>query len=495
MIRDDSDPAIEGLLEYCTDHQIWLHDAIRPTRVPSRGLGVYATSRIPKGERIIHVPTASFFTTANVPLSFASIEDRKTIPVHALLAAYFAFGIEDDETELQPWMATWPTYSDFAAGTPLTWPEASGRPMPLKSLVKDSSHVGVCVLPPPLTGSYLEPGIEVEADKAGSTAHVPTHIKKLSQHIRALAPILDAETYTALQQSQSLTHRRFLHAWLCVNTRCFSYTPLGTKRPRDPNEAMALCAGMDLFNHSPHPTVKTKYDTTGYFSTTTRVHQAGEEILFSYGHHGNDVLWAEYGFLLDEAPNDAIRIDTIVLAGLSKQKRQLLEESGYLGQYWLAADGVCYRTEVVAWLSILKLDKWQAMLSGSYDPEDDAETMRSAKRNSNGEPVHPRTGRANLKAHRIICASWVAKVETDARNALRMLRTCSEEELEILLGDDADSIRQQLHSEGETEPLESHVQQTSRAQIKHRHAMCIKRWSQLLELAKSAQLSLTESGR
>lgn len=485
---------IPDLLAYCRAQQVYLSPKIAPRRVPGRGLGIYATSSIAKGEQVFHVPTKTLFTTKRIPESFASTRARKGIPVHALLAAYFAFGTDEQHRSFAPWMATWPELSDFSCSVPLLWNERCQEPLKTQSRLEDPDNQefranALTPLPPPLTGGYSTSRTAIR-NATGSTTLVAAQKSKLEDHILSLQSILDGEVYTELQTARSPTWYRFAHSWLCVNTRCFSYTPPGKKRPSDPNEAMALCPGMDLFNHAAKPNVLTKYDKTGYFARANRDLQADEEIVFNYGAHVNDVLWVEYGFLLDETPAyDAIRIDKIVLLGLSAGQKDLLKDHGYLNEYWLAEEGLCWRTEVVAWLTILTRDQWERMLEGQYDPEEEGENeaktaATTKKRQKNGE--------GPIKAHRIICASWIAKVEADAKNALRVLHGMTDRAAADHLGDSETEIQNQRRAGGLAELANADMRKFRKEQVQQRHTMCLKRWQQMMELSKRARERLEQ---
>jgi hypothetical protein len=475
--------AVNGLLEYCRDHNIFISPKIQTRAYPGKGLGVYANQNIAKGERLIHVPTAALLTTRRIPPSSAPAASRKNIPVHALLAAYLAFGNDELHGSLIRWMKTWPTLADFTSSIPLTWPEdlyifGSGN-----DISRDESRS--FVLPPTLTGAYLPAGT-VLSDTTGSTMLVAKQKEKFQAHIAALEAFLGSNEYEELRSTESTSYWRFVHSWLCVNSRCFSYTPPGIKAPSDPNEAMAMCAGMDLFNHSAVSGVRTKSDRSGYFAHAERPHKAGEEILFNYGQHLNDVLWSEYGFLLDDIPDDAIRIDNVVLAGLKPNQRQLLDEQGYLGDYWLTAEGVCYRTQVVAWMSLLDRDKWQQMLLGHYDPEKYPLPSVGHTRLSNGD----RKGRRDpVLAHRLLCAGWVRKVQSDAAKALESLRAMSDSEILRVLGSGVESFQSQLRVDNVS--VTRDVQDSMRlGQARQRHAWCVKRWTQIGGLCDSALRSM-----
>ena len=479
---DDSN--VQGLMEYCQQHDIHFHKHAVPRRIAGRGLGIYADGKIAKGERVVHVPTAHMLTTENVPQTFATAASRRKIPTHALLAAYFAFGPEEHLAQYQPWLATWPTYADFAHGTPLLWPEQLQE----ASCGSKDSHPKV--LPAPLVGSYLEGDPSTNENRSGATTLISSQRAKLSSHIRTLKPILDPETYARVQRQGSTEYYKFIHAWLCVNTRCFSYTAHGKKRPDDPNEAMALCPGMDLFNHAVVANVRTRHDKTGYFANALRDLEADEEILFNYGQHVNDVLWAEYGFMLDENPDDAIRIDTLVLAGYSKAQKRLLEDNGYLNDYWLSASGVCYRSEVVTWLSILSIEEWHDMIEGRYDPESDSTEVGTGKRDIEGQLSHARRGEILCKSHRVIIASRVARIAKDAENALELSAGMTQRNIRRLFADEVDSLRLQDAAFDIAEKDTNQYEVYREVQAAERYEMCLTRWKQIGDMARAAESSI-----
>jgi hypothetical protein len=484
------DPIL-NLLDYCQKHQVDISKKIAPKRVEGKGLGMYAVEAIAIGERLIHVPTKTLFTTKQIPLSFADAQVRKAIPVHALLAAYFAFGTDKQHDNLAPWMATWPKLSEFLETVPMLWGEESRNAListnqqPIENIPSPySGYTRLTAVTPTLSGGYLT-AKDDKADRSGSTIIVDEQLEKIESHIRSLEPILKEEVWSAIQGSTP-TYYRFVHMWLCVNTRCFSYVPFGTKAPSDPNEAMALCPGMDLFNHAETPGVQTKFDKTGYFAKATRDHAAGEEILFNYGHHSNDVLWAEYGFLLMPPPSyDAIRIDRVVLTGVGPEQRELLDAHGYLGDYWLTKDGVCWRTEVVAWLSILSKAQWKSMIEGIYDPEQEEHAGK-------GSTTSKRKRDGHVRAHRTICAGWVAKVEADAAVTLRDLEDPPYESVWTLRDADG-AINNQHVAEYGNELDYGECISISHNRAVGRQVMCLNRWRQIVWMAEQAGRKI-ESG-
>src|SRR5689334_16893300 len=104
QLDESNDPVLANLHAFIVNHDIYLSPSIEFRRVPGRGIGVYNTTRLRSGERIMDVPSTSLLTTASVPFSFATKELRSKLPVHVLLAVYIAFGMsEEKKQELQPW--------------------------------------------------------------------------------------------------------------------------------------------------------------------------------------------------------------------------------------------------------------------------------------------------------------------------------------------------------------------------------------------------------
>jgi hypothetical protein len=72
----------------------------------------------------------------------------------------------------------------------------------------------------------------------------------------------------------------------------------------------------------------------------------GDEVYTSYGHHSNDFLLAEYGFVLPDNPADLVCLDDVILPKLSGEKKALLNERGMLGNFMLSAQSKpCDRTK------------------------------------------------------------------------------------------------------------------------------------------------------
>lgn len=450
----------------------------------------------------MHVPTSGLLTVHSVPSNFANKETRKKLTVHALLAAYLAFGWKDGHLKKYGrWMATWPTLSDFATGMPLFFDERlsgsiasvdswtvrgdatiesihSSRKGVEASGQKAANGTGMRFIPfsPAVCGEWCTlPSAIKKPTRSGKGTPISKVIdpansegvglqeaqaRKLAKDIKNLAECFP-ERCSTLQDPTSPELQRFQHMWCCVNTRCFYYVAPGEEQPEDSNEAMALCPGMDLFNHIDRNGVEVHYDATGYYVVADKDYDVGEEIYLSYGAHNNDTLWVEYGFLLDNNREDFLKIDAVVLAG--KQDDQLLDQYDYFGDYTLRVDGLCWRAEAVAWLEVLGPRRWEEMMAGNTNPEADEDLRRKAKSK---------------------LADWVMAVKREAENSLQGLLMFTLQDKMAVFGSSnvTENGLAQVDKdlpEGQTQPL-------------LRHSMCINRWKQIWNMCMDAMRAIED---
>lgn len=498
----------QNLVGYCSANGIIIHTSVRPKTVPGAGLGVYATKKIKSGEQLVHIPTRHIFTTANIPEYFLSKSARKDIPVHAQLAAFFAFGSEQDLQQYRPWMATWPGLDDFVETMPIFWGYWTeqvlgklGRTTDIESMtddhlpkrrrVSDKSSDGhginqrciktdgtdsVSLKQPPFC---LSPALSGNWNASSNLeSSLLSHmVEKLVAHVKSIAEAMP--DLHLIENNQQLAE--FLHAWCLVNTRCFYYVPAPTfskhrtknKPPADPNEAMALCPFMDLFNHMAPPPppdtfgssalnettqrpCKVRYTPAGFTVTTDSTILPNHEILFAYGAHTNDALWLEYGFLLPKSTNtsDSTLLDALILDTLKPLDRFILEDHGYLHTYTLHHDGsICYRTEMVAWLLVLGRAKWKKVVEQNLDPE---------------EACTAPTGKAKYKK---TIVAWLEKARSLAVENM------------MLLDGMGDGV---LLERFETMAAVASVQRKSEGEklltAGKRRGMCLARWAQILDM-------------
>lgn len=174
------------------------------------------------------------------------------------------------------------------------------------------------------------------------------------------------------------------------------------------------------------------YDDGGFTITTSRPYETGEELHICYGQHGNDFLLVEYGFLLTSNRWDEVRLDEVILpllearwdsstgrkgqsqGNIDKEKKrkrrrrssegpatrngatkesqareyghttpitraQALQEKGFLGNYILDTEAVCYRTEVALRALCMEEEAWRRFVDeGVEDDGHEGSQIQSA---------------------------------------------------------------------------------------------------------------------
>lgn len=456
--------AISNLLDYCSEQNIHISKKISPRRLPGCGLGIYSTDRILKGERLMHVPTKHLTTAGSVPDGFLPKDQQASLPTHALLAAYFAFGLPEGDHRYATWMATWPSLEDFTTSLPVLWPAHLLSPTHVHSehqskrprVKSQQNKANKSFLP----ASLLDVWTPSQISSAGSTASVSLLRSKLEKHLSVVASAFPAQS-VALLTPHSALHWRFIHMWCCINTRCFYYPPPSTPgrsqrrtvSAPDPNECLALAPAMDLFNHNSGPTARTKYDKTGYFVLADRNYQPGEEIFISYGCHSNDVLWAEYGFMLERSLDDTVRIDNLVLRSLNPQERLKLNELDGGEDCWMSHEGFSEQVTKAARMIALR------------------HVHKGAKNDA--------WSRGVIQRARKTVTAWIVEVKLECEDGIQGLVDMEEGVVTETFADATDVLKAQDVPAAEFELVR-------RQQATSRHAMCVKRWRQIWEMAEAA---------
>lgn len=265
------------------------------------------------------VPTSALRTTLTVPKA-TSIPLGK-ITAHGLLAA----DLSVDTTEARShWRDVLPSQEDFQMSMPILWT--------------------------PILQSFLP---------EAASALLSGQIKKF-----------ELDWATVSSAFPALTRDHYLYNWLIVNTRTFYYVPPGTKRKKDPKDCMALNPFADYFNHSCQG-CKVEFGPEGFEITSNQVYEKGEEIYISYGKHSNDFLLAEYGFIMDENDDDHILLDGVIISQMNAEQLELVKDAGYLGNYVLDKEGVCYRTEVALRALCIPARRWQRFVDSGDEREHD----------------------------------------------------------------------------------------------------------------------------
>ncbi|KAL2075934.1 hypothetical protein VTL71DRAFT_877 [Oculimacula yallundae] len=304
-------------------------NGIKAHRFEGRGLGIIAEKKHEANTVILSVPLSALRTANTVPKNISQALPKTT--VHNLLATDLAL---DTTTDRIPWRAVLPSQDTFQESMPLLWP----------SSLQD-------LLPPQAAKLLANQKLKLKQDWALTSATFP-----------------------------AITYETYLHSWLLTNTRTFYFVSparrgkKATPAPKNRDDCMALNPFADYFNHTASSSAcEVNFTSGGYFITTSTPIKKGEEVYISYGNHSNDFLLAEYGFILSGDTNqwDEVELDSYVLDLLTAEKKGLLEEEGFLGNYVLDRETVCHRTQVALRLVFLPVGKWRRFISGSDEGEKD----------------------------------------------------------------------------------------------------------------------------
>lgn len=480
---------LDNFADYVKQQDIFISPLIRPHRFPGRGLGIRAEVSIPPKTRLMHMPTNAVVKWSDIPRGFMPSApppaEAGGMRVHSRLASWLAFD-DDAKKKHLAWMATWPALEDFKAGMPVLWPERCQEIRPpgaaqskingsingakKRKVQKTQESRGFAILPSGITGRWAT----LSADNLDTpTGLLAPQQKKFEGDLAAAT-----EYFPELEDRSSPQFQKFLHAWCCVNTRCFYYWRTWPIRkngaskptappepPEDRDEAMAMCPGMDFFNHTSDEDgglcCTVDYDKDGYTVLSPNVKvKEGEELFISYGAHSEETLWVEYGFMLGGEKNqwDSVDIDTVVFndSRMTDEMRTKLKDAEYEGEYTLTRDGVCWRTETAARLLVMKAEQWVRFIEGTYADDHDEEQEILSK-----------------KAVDQVINGWILTVQREAENSLRGLEALTPAE--------------SLHWFSEVE--DSHVRGTIEL-VSARKEMCLTRWRQLREICQDALAAL-----
>jgi hypothetical protein len=329
-MRNDKEAveAVEDLLAWAEAEGVTMN-GIRAIPLTGRGIGIVSTRKITKGESILDVPTSclhSLDTTRAI---------SKKLPKHASTQCILTLDILLDKSpSFAKWKAVMPSLLDMSAGMPILWPPELQERLPLSA-------------------------------------------KKLLEKQKAK---VDRDWAVATSASAfEVEYEDFLHSWLLVNSRTFYHVTERTEKlPTD--DRMVLQPVADLFNHTAVGGCKVSFDDEGFTVVAERDMDKGEEVLISYGRHSNDFLLVEYGFFLDDNEWDEFSLDDGIIKRLRPRQKEMLEEKGYLGGYFVDRRQVCHRTEVVARMLCLSTREWFRFLEDGIDDDPSPRVKKEIRR-------------------------------------------------------------------------------------------------------------------
>ncbi|ORZ23869.1 hypothetical protein BCR41DRAFT_416918 [Lobosporangium transversale] len=185
--------------------------------------------------------------------------------------------------------------------------------------------------------------------------------------------------------TRPLQYEDYEWAWLVVNTRCIY---LDAKK-QIAADNIALAPMLDFLNHT-HDA-----KTEGFFCTKTKSYKIrtllpykkGEQVFINYGPHDNCFILVEYGFVTPNNPFNYVVVDNNFLqlpipgetSGAKKEKLELLDRSGFLGDYVFHRNDVSFRLLVSLRLRLinpflkssvatqLAIAQWHNVVNGKLD--------------------------------------------------------------------------------------------------------------------------------
>lgn len=322
--------------------------SIQVQHVPGSGRGVFATSSIHVGTKIVTIPKR-FLLNIQTILDHSSRETDPTfqpfydylLQNYSTILAFQLVGIylcveSSRESFWTPFISFLPELLDF-------------QECPL---VQSHSQ---------LPGEYRQ-YLDLLPISAQNLAQQV--IDRFDHDFAAISALVDP--YPLI--SNLCGKDRFLWAWMCINSRClYMEQPLAVTK--DCNFTMAPF--VDFLNHSPLDACRIKITASGFNVFATTPYKSGDQLLFCYGPHSNEFLLAEYGFVLPSNSYDSIDVSSSILDLLLPRQKHFLQALDYLGEYTICRDHYSFRTQVALATSTEEFPgdsrPLQALINGQSD--------------------------------------------------------------------------------------------------------------------------------
>ncbi|XP_018416991.1 PREDICTED: SET domain-containing protein 4 [Nanorana parkeri] len=330
------------------------HDSqLRTAHFPDTGRGLMTTSLLQPGDMIISLPESCLLTTDTVLKSYLGDHIRRWRPPISPLVALCTFLVAEryfgDRSLWKPYLDVLPS----SYSCPLCWePEM------------------VMLLPEPLR-QRAEQQRAVVQEFYFSNVSFFRSLQSLFQE--------DAENI--------LSYDAMRWAWCTVNTRTVYMKHTQRDYFSSEQDVYALAPLLDLLNHSPGVQVEAAFnEEIRRYEIRTKVrYRKYDQVFICYGHHDNQRLLLEYGFVAANNPHQSVYVTRdVVLQHLScadkqlQKKWSLLKENGFLDTLWLKAsatfghDGPSWKLLTALKLLCLSTEEftyWKKVLLGSFVSE------------------------------------------------------------------------------------------------------------------------------
>ncbi|KAF9160512.1 SET domain-containing protein 4 [Actinomortierella ambigua] len=315
------------------------------------GRGMMATKDIKAGEVIVQVPEKNLVTMKGLQTVYGSRISRfgKKLGSHMFIALHIALLVQmREKSGWLPYLRMLPTKFDTM---PVRYPE---------DLLE-----------------FLPPNAKVHVDK--QKQKITSDYKLALEFLQANSDLLN----------KPLTYEEYEWAWLVVNTRCIY---LDAKK-QDSADNIALAPMLDFLNHTHEAKTEGRFDnkTKAYHIKTLLPYNKGAQCMINYGPHDNCFILVEYGFVTPMNPYNYVSVDRAFLnltipgesAAAKKEKLELLDMAGYLGDYVFHKDDVSFRLLAGLRLRLinpfntssattqLAISRWHSVVNGELEQVSD----------------------------------------------------------------------------------------------------------------------------
>ncbi|XP_075054330.1 SET domain-containing protein 4 [Mixophyes fleayi] len=278
---------------------------LRPAHFSDTGRGLMTTRLLQPGELIISLPESCLLTTGIVLLSYLGKYIKGWRPPISPLLALCTFLITEryagDQSPWKPYLDVLPTAYDC----PVYWePElVNYLPEPIKERAKEQQRA----------------------------------VRELYS---SALPFFSSLQSLFSESTENVLHYDAVRwAWCTVNTRTVYMKHAQRDCFSAEQDVYALAPYLDLLNHSPGVQVEAAFsqERRCYEIRTKVQYKKYDQVFICYGHHDNQRLLLEYGFIAAGNPHQSVYVTRdVILQNVSSADKQLqkkwslLKENGFL---------------------------------------------------------------------------------------------------------------------------------------------------------------------
>ena len=365
--RLTNEQKIDNLMRWLTvDHpyKMKMSPNVKVASDAHGGIGLYyeQNQALPITNEIIHIPSFFFINKLNCLKHFENNYTNEN-------SVWFKFFQCNQEINLSDIKNVWNSFNTIILYIYLEW----------FCSTKPSFHLPFFQTFPP--SSFFEENIPVlqllkledmTIDTKPIIENLPIEFKvefnKLYNNVKAaenqLLPLIG--NFCGGQINVPEAKKRIRYIYMCINSRCLYYEISRTNSRNEDN--LTLVPLVDFINHSNDQNeVNARAETTKntiqldkqdykiYFQESEN-----SEILFKYGHHSDDLLLNDYGFILSNYnDNNHLDVTEILFRRLKDVELDYLKQSRYYNdgdRLCISADNVLYpNTQIVVY--VLSLNK------------------------------------------------------------------------------------------------------------------------------------------